>query len=199
MRDFLKLAKQKLKASRPKSQSPTSVAVAQINDPVQAQSESVQPLSTPEPQAAVVSDEATRSHLPDIPETSSEPNPLLEEARKRYKESTESLDQVYELYVTKKPNARLKAKDSEAIVQLLLETGGDKVPMLPLGRVATAVSKLMPLMKLALGLTQNVADVCPLFSIVSDGSGWWFWNSQTEGMWLSGSLGSTNSPAEDRI
>jgi hypothetical protein len=192
MRDFLKLAKQKLKTSRPRNQSPTFVAVPQIDEPVKAQSESVQTLSAPEPQVATIGEEATQSRL----DASREANPLLEEAKKRYKESTVSLDHVRELYVAKHPHA--KAMEFQELVQVVLDDRTDKVEMLPIARpVATAVSKLIPLIKLALGLTQNVADVFPLFSIVSDDSGCWFRNSQTECMWLSGSPGSTNSPPEE--
>ena len=154
MLDFLKLAKRKLKKWGPKNQSPTFSPGPQIDKSAKAQPESVQPLSTAE--LAVVGQE-TSPNL-DILDASRETNPLLAEAKKRYKEATGSMDEVLQLYAAKKPDARFKAKGFETIVQVVLDGANTKAPKLPVP-LAVALSKLIPLMKLALGLTQNVADV----------------------------------------
>jgi hypothetical protein len=156
MLDFRKLAKRK--KSGPKNQSP-SIPEPQIDKPLKPQSESVQPLSAPKP--AIVSQE-TSPH-PDFLDASQEMKPLLAEAKKRYNESAVSLDQVLHLYAAKSLVAKCNAKDFEAIVQMVLDGADTEVPTSALAQVKKVLSKLMPLIKLALGLTQSGADVFPLF------------------------------------
>ena len=113
-------------------------------------------------------------------DVSREANPLLAEAKTRYNESITTFDKAFTIYASK--NQNVKKLDSQEIaeatpsplyddtsqpgkevgkmVQRILQSIETDKPQLG-AQVCAVVSKLFPLMKLALGVTENVADVIP--------------------------------------
>jgi hypothetical protein len=122
--------------------------------------------------------------LPQIYEyldVSKDSNPLLVESKKQYNEAIMAFDKVFELYGSKKPgvinlNANgiteathraLSCSDpsqsgkvfGEAVQRILQTAKADQMQPSVGKQVCSVLSKLFPLMKLALGLTETVADV----------------------------------------
>jgi hypothetical protein len=114
-------------------------------------------------------------------DVSKDANPLLVEAKKQYNEAIVAFDKVFELYASKKPNViKLNANDiseathralscadasqsgkvfGEAVQRILQTTKADQMQPSVGKQVCSVLSKLFPLMKLALGLTESVAEV----------------------------------------
>jgi len=109
-------------------------------------------------------------------------NPLLVDAKKQYNEAIRAFDQVFELYASKNTNVvklnansiaegarralsctdtSQSAKVFGETVQWILQTTTKADEMQPSfnKHVCSVLSTLFPLIKLALGLTESVADV----------------------------------------
>jgi hypothetical protein len=114
-------------------------------------------------------------------DVSKDANPILVEAKKQYNEAIMAFDKVFELYASKKPNVikldangiaeathrALSCADAsqsgkvfgEAVQRILQTTKADQMQPSVGKQVCSVLSKLFPLMKLALGLTESVAEV----------------------------------------
>ena len=122
----------------------------------------------------------------DVLELSNETNPHLAEAKKHYNEAITLFDEAFKLYIANNPKAinldskeiakathlALSCQDTfwsgkvfgEAVQKVLDTIETDKTQPSIGGQMSLMLSKLFPLMKLALALTKNVADVFPLLS-----------------------------------
>jgi hypothetical protein len=141
------------------------------------------------PRPRIESPPGTRAGLPqrglqqtfEYLDVSKDANPLLVEAKKKYNEAIMEFDKVFELYASKQPNVmRLNANGiaeathralscadasqsgkvfGEAVQKILQTTKADQMQRSVGKEVCSVLSKLFPLMKLALGLTESVAEV----------------------------------------
>jgi len=114
-------------------------------------------------------------------DVSNDVNPLLVEAKKKYNDAIMAFDKVFDLYSSKKPNViklnadgiaeavrgALSCTDAsqsgkvfgETVQKIIQTTKADEMQPSVGKQVCSVLSKLFPLMKLALGLTGSVADV----------------------------------------
>lgn len=117
---------------------------------------------------------------------SQEANPLLAEAKKRYSQAITSFDEAFIFYAAKNPKViklntngiaeatrhALSCQDTsqsgkifgEIVQRVLQSVETDQMQSEIHAQVCSALSKLFPLIKLAFGLTQSVADVISLAS-----------------------------------
>lgn len=170
----------------PKGKTDRALPKTDVGQPAPSTSTSTQPSGIECPSDVAASVRPSSALAYEFLDVSQEANPLLAEAKKRYSQAITSFDEAFMFYaasnrkviklkkngIVEATHRALSCQDAsqsgkifgETVQKVLQTVETDQTQSAVCAQVCSALSKLFPLMKLALGLTQSVADVISLAS-----------------------------------